>query len=116
MLQPLDPDTDAQLHEERVISVRKKPNLHLEFYQRDVTGGMQTPWKLLVDVMSKSFQEVIKVQRMMIQKVIHSKVQNTVDARLRADSSAVARCNDADFEQTTAQSIVSMLQISNRRA
>ena len=31
VLQPLELDTDAQLHKERVISVRKKPNLHLEF-------------------------------------------------------------------------------------
>ena len=45
VFQPLDPDTDSQLHEERVFSVRKKPNSHIEFYQRDVTGGMRTPWK-----------------------------------------------------------------------
>ena len=69
-----------------MISVRKKPNLHLEFYKRDVTGGMRTPWKLPVDVMSKSFQEAIKVQgqMQMIQKMIHRKVQNMGDAPVPA--------------------------------
>ena len=93
-------NTDALLHEERVNSVRKKPNLHLELYQRDVTGGMRTTWKLPVEVMSKSFQEVVKVQRQMqmIQKMIHSKVQNMLMPRPRADSSAVARLNVADLK------------------
>ena len=36
-LQPLDPDTDAQLHK-RVITVREEPNLHVESHQRDVTN------------------------------------------------------------------------------
>ena len=36
------PDTGAPLREERVTTVRKKPNLHLEFYQRSVTDGVRT--------------------------------------------------------------------------
>ena len=40
-------DTGAPLHEERVMTVRKKPNVHLELYQRDVTGGMRTPDRVL---------------------------------------------------------------------
>merc|ERR1712135_273167 len=56
-------------HEERVIAVREEPNLHLEFYQRDVTDGMRSPWKLPVDVVSKSFQEVVKVAQ---------KIENTM--------------------------------------
>ena len=39
---PLYSDTCAPLREERVITVRKKPNLHLEFYQRGVTDGVRT--------------------------------------------------------------------------
>jgi hypothetical protein len=69
VFQPLHPDTGAPLHEERVIAVREEPNLHLEFYQRDVTDGMRSPWKLPVDVVSKSFQEVVKVAQ---------KLENTV--------------------------------------
>ena len=36
--QPLYSDTGAPLREERVVTVRKKANLHLEFYQIGVTG------------------------------------------------------------------------------
>ena len=37
------------------------------------------------------------------------------DARPRADSSSVAKCSDADLEQTEAQSPGKMLQISSRQ-
>ena len=37
VFQPLHPDTGAPSHDERVIAVREEPNLHLEFYRRDVT-------------------------------------------------------------------------------
>ena len=40
--QPLYSDTGVLLREERVVPVRKKPNLHLEFYQRGVTDGVRT--------------------------------------------------------------------------
>ena len=40
--QPLYSDIGAPLREERVITVRKKPNLNLEFYQRGVTDGVRT--------------------------------------------------------------------------
>ena len=43
LFQPMYSDTGAPLHEERVITVRKKPNLHLELCQQDVTCGMRTP-------------------------------------------------------------------------
>ena len=43
VLQLMYSDTGAPLHEECVSTVRKKPNLHPELYQRDVTGGMRTP-------------------------------------------------------------------------
>ena len=43
VFQPLYSDTGAPLREERVITVRKKPNSHLEVYERGVTGGMRSP-------------------------------------------------------------------------
>ena len=42
VFQPSYSDTGAPLREERVIPVRKKSNLHLEFYQRGVTDGLRT--------------------------------------------------------------------------
>ena len=47
VFQPLCSDTGAPLHEECVMTVWKKPNSHLEPYQRGVTGGMQTPDRVL---------------------------------------------------------------------
>ena len=35
-------------------------SVQFEFYQRDVTVGMRLAWKLLVVVVSQSFQEVVK--------------------------------------------------------
>ena len=63
VFQPLHLDTGAPLHEERVIAVREEPSLHLELYQRDITDGMRSPWKFPVLVVSKSFQEVVKITR-----------------------------------------------------
>ena len=48
VFQPLYSDTGAPLHEELVTTVRKKPTLHLELYQRDVTGGMRTLDRVLL--------------------------------------------------------------------
>merc|ERR1712136_735327 len=86
VFQPLHPDTGAPVHEERVIAVREEPNLHLEFYQRDVTDGMRSPWNLPVDVVSKSFQEVVKVAQKLESKVqpviglgFHSSAMEDVD-------------------------------------
>ena len=39
--QPLHPATDASPHNEHATAVRKEPDLHLNFYQRDVTKGMK---------------------------------------------------------------------------
>ena len=40
VFQPLDRDTGAPLHEERVIAVRQELNVHFEFYLLNVTGGL----------------------------------------------------------------------------
>ena len=40
----------AQLHDERIITVREEPNLHIVFYQRDVPNGMRTPWNTHIKI------------------------------------------------------------------
>ena len=40
--------------------------LQVEHDRRDVTDGMRTPWKLPVDIASKSFQELIRVANLVI--------------------------------------------------
>ena len=47
VFQPMNSDTRAPLHEERVITVREKLNLHLELYHRYVTVGMRIPDRVL---------------------------------------------------------------------
>ena len=59
MKQPLKSDTDAQLHEERVISVRKQSEIGFSSSTREnVPDEMRTSWKLF-DV--TKFQEEIKI-------------------------------------------------------
>ena len=84
----LHPNTGAALHDERVIAVREEPNLHLEFYQRDVTAGIRSPWKLPPDAVSKSSQESITVA-----KKLESEVQPVIG--LGFHSSAI---EDVDHE------------------
>ena len=61
MKQPLESDTDAQVHEERVISVRKQANIGISSSTKEtVPGEMRTPWKLLVDVMSNRLQDEVQ--------------------------------------------------------
>ena len=57
----LHPDTGNQQHDDRVTAVREEPDLHRELYLGDVTDGMPSLWKLPVDVVSESFQGLIKV-------------------------------------------------------
>ena len=57
------PDTGAPTREEQVDVARAEPHLHLEFYLRDVTGGMRSPWTFRVDVVSKSFQDALVLVR-----------------------------------------------------
>ena len=37
------------MHDDRVTAVQEEPNVHYVFYQRDVTDGTRSPWKLLDD-------------------------------------------------------------------
>ena len=86
---------------------------------------MRTSWKLF-DV--TKFQEEIKVAQKPLWSHNKSAKVSTdgpdddsqqgpehTEAQPRADRSAVARCNDADLEQTAAQSRGKMLQISSRQ-
>ena len=86
---------------------------------------MRTSWKLF-DV--TKFQEEIKVaQKPLLSHNKSAKVSTDgpdddsqqspehTEAQPRADRSAVARCNDADLEQTAAQWPGKMLQISSRQ-
>ena len=50
VFQPLHPDTGARRHKGRVIAVRERPKFHPELYLRDLTDGMRSPGKFLVDV------------------------------------------------------------------
>ena len=107
MKQPLKSDTDAQLHQERVISVRKQAEIGISSSTREnVPDKMRTSWKLF-DV--TKFQDEIKIaqktaatphvprEAQMTQTMTSNKVP-TFDARPRADSSAVASLNVADLE------------------
>ena len=59
MKQPLESDTDAQLHEERVVSVRKQAEIGISSSTREnVPDEMRTSWKLF-DV--TKFQDEIKI-------------------------------------------------------
>ena len=61
--QPLYSDTEASIARGACdFQYANKQNLHIGFYRRDVPDRMRTTRKLPVDVMLKSFQEVIKVQ------------------------------------------------------
>ena len=61
VLQPLEP---AHLHEESVISVQIQAEIGISSSTRKIVPGeMRTPWKLLVDVMTKSFGERSRSRR-----------------------------------------------------
>ena len=65
----------------------RRGEVHLEFYQRDVTHGMLSPWKLPVDVVSKGFREVVKVAQKLetaVQPFIICMENVDYDALLRA--------------------------------
>ena len=47
VFQPLHPDACALVHEERVMTVLKEPNLHFELHWRDITDGMRSPCNFL---------------------------------------------------------------------
>merc|ERR1712157_176854 len=49
--QPIDLETGLPQIEERVIAIKNDPHLHLEYYQRDLSDGMRSPWAVPVNVL-----------------------------------------------------------------
>ena len=77
MKQPLETDTDAQLHKERVISVRKQSEIGFSSSTRkNDPDEMRTSWKLF-DVMK--FQEEIKITQKTAASPQVSAVRSTDD-------------------------------------
>ena len=64
MKQPLEPDTDAQLYDERIVAVRQEPSLHVE-HQRVVTDG--------VEVASRGAQAECVIRN--LSTIVHKKLQ-----------------------------------------
>ena len=64
VLQSLQPDTDAHLHEESVISARIQSEIGIWSSTREsVPGQMWTSWELVVDVMTSSVRKRSRSRR-----------------------------------------------------
>ena len=63
LIKPLDHNTDAPWHNDRVLEVREETILHLDCYQRDATDGLRSRWKHFADVAPLSFQHSSSVKR-----------------------------------------------------
>jgi len=50
-------------HLERVISVRTEPNVHMEYYQRDLTDGMRSNWAVPATTLREKVDKVIKLAK-----------------------------------------------------
>ena len=61
VFQPLDPDTDAQLHKERVISVRKETEFASSVLQERCPRWNADTLETSCQCDDEEFQEVIKV-------------------------------------------------------
>ena len=53
---PINRNTGAPFHPERIIAVREEPKLHLEFSQRGATDGMRTLWNFTSTLSRRSFR------------------------------------------------------------
>ena len=122
--QPWEPDTDAQLHEESVISVRIQAEICISSSAREKCPkwSADTQQTLRRDEISGRDQVCAencwdstsaKISTDDPDDDSQQGPEHT-DARPRADSRSVVRCSDADLEQT-AQSPGTMLQISSRQ-
>ena len=101
-----------------IVAVREEPNLHLELYQRDVTEGMRSPWKLPVDAVSKCFQDVVQVAQKLentVQLVVgfgfHSAIDDVVqDLFVDVDAWKVSH-EDGGIDTTTTNMLVNNLGV-----
>ena len=112
VLQHLAPDTDAQLHKERVISCKKKPNLHLEFCKRNVPKWNADTPETSCQCDEEEFQEEIIVAQNCRDSTCAEMRTNDpdddsqqgpehADGRPQADRSSVARHDVADLVPST---------------
>ena len=102
-IQPLDTDTDAQLHKERVITVRKAAEIRLSSSTREIPNEMRTSWKTLrrdeVSGRDQDRAENCSDSTRAMRSTDGPDDDSQQGARPRADSSAVARFNVADLER-----------------
>merc|ERR1719223_2088409 len=61
--QPMDLETGVPRIEERVIAIKTDPHLHLEYYQRDLSDGMRSPWAVPVSVLTESVDKLIEIAK-----------------------------------------------------
>merc|ERR1712137_25917 len=63
--QPIDLETGVPQIEERVIAIKNDPHLHLEYYQRDLSDGMRSPWAVPVSVLTGAVDKLIEIAKVM---------------------------------------------------
>lgn len=67
--QPIDLETGVPHIEERVIAIKNDPHLHLEYYQRDLSDGMRSPWAVPVSVLKGTVDKLIEIAKVMDETV-----------------------------------------------
>jgi len=63
VFQPINLETGVPQIEERVIAIKTDPHLHIEYYQRDLSDGMRSPWALPVSVLKETVEKLLKVAK-----------------------------------------------------
>merc|ERR1712174_84675 len=67
--QPIDLETGLPQIEERVIAIKNDPHLHLEYYRRDLSDGMRSPWAVPVNVLTGTVDKLIEIAKVMDETV-----------------------------------------------
>merc|ERR1712176_1748409 len=67
--QPIDLETGLPQIKERVIAIKNDPHLHLEYYQRDLSDGMRSPWAVPVNVLTGTVDKLIEIAKVMDETV-----------------------------------------------
>ena len=117
-LQPLEADTDAQLHKKRVISVRKEAEFASRVLQQKCPRWNEDTLQTSCQGDVEEFQELIKVAQ---KTVVTTQVQRYALKIQTMTRSKVENMPKPDLEQTAAQSTDAaqspgaMLQISSRQ-
>jgi len=61
--QPIHLETGVPQIEERVIAIKTDPHLHLEYYQRDLSDGMRSPWMVPESVLKVAVDKLIEIAK-----------------------------------------------------